>query len=196
MTACGGTTDGGTTRGTRKRSAALREATGRDYAEWFAALDDWGAPGRPYQAIAAWLTGTHDVSTWWAQKLIVEYEQARGLRDPGARSDGTITVGATRTVAVPSDRLYAAFVDPDVRERWAPGFELTERTSRPGRSARFDVADGTRLSLVVEAVGPSRSRIAVEQQRLPDAATGAAARAGWQARLATLKDLLEADAPP
>jgi hypothetical protein len=72
-----------------KSSPALLSATGRDYAEWFQLLDAWGAPGRGYREIADWLVG-QGFSDWWAQKLIVEYEQDRGLRQPGARTGGLV----------------------------------------------------------------------------------------------------------
>lgn len=117
-----------------KSSTALRASTGRDYAEWFAALDAWGARGRPYQEIAAWLTGEEGVSAWWAQKLIVEYEQDRGIREPGARPDGTFTGGASKTVAAPVERLIDAFTDPEVRDQWLPG--LIFRTAPRGAIVR------------------------------------------------------------
>jgi hypothetical protein len=101
-----GTTDG------------VRRATGRSREEWFTALDDWGAAGRPYRVIAEWLTGEQGLSKWWAQKLIVEYEQARGLRPPGVRPDGTFQVSATKTVEAPTERVFAHFVDPALREQW------------------------------------------------------------------------------
>ena len=101
--------------------SGVRRATGRDYDEWFALLDRWGAPSRPFREIADWLEAEHDVSSWWAQKLIVEYEQAQGLRPPGVRRGGTFTVGTSKTVGVPVERLYDAFVDPGERERWLPG---------------------------------------------------------------------------
>ena len=82
-----------------KSSAALKASTGRDYAEWFAALEAWGARGRRFQEIAAWLSGEQGVSAWWAQKLIVEFEQDRGIRQPGARPDVAFAGGASRTVA-------------------------------------------------------------------------------------------------
>ena len=69
-------------------SSGIERATGRDRDEWFGVLDDWGAAGRPYREISRWLTGEHGMSSWWAQKLIVEYEEARGLRKPGVRPDG------------------------------------------------------------------------------------------------------------
>jgi hypothetical protein len=174
----------------------MRRATGRDRNEWFDVLDAWDATGRPYHEIAAWLTAEHDLSRWWAQKLIVEYEQERGLRAPGVRPDGTFTVTASKTVAVPVDRLFAAFVDPEVRERWLPAAVIRERTSQPGRSVRFDWDDGaTRVNVSVAAAGEAKSQTAVEHERLPDAQAADEAKAYWRERLAVLKTLLEGDAP-
>jgi len=173
----------------------MRRATGRDRGGWFAVLDAWGAAGRPYQEIAAWLTGEHGLSSWWAQKLIVEYEQARGLRAAGVRPDGTFTVGTSKTVAVPAERLYAAFVDAEVRELWLPGAAIRERTSQPGRSARFDWDDGaTRVNVSVAAAGEAKSQAAVEHERLPDARAAEEAKAYWRERLDVLKTVLEGGA--
>ncbi|MGH8575878.1 MAG: DUF4287 domain-containing protein [Gammaproteobacteria bacterium] len=68
----------------KRSDEGVQRATGRGRDEWFTVLDTWGAPGRPYREIAEWLTGEHGISSWWAQKLIVEYQQACGLRAPGA----------------------------------------------------------------------------------------------------------------
>jgi len=182
-----------------RSSAALRRSTGRDRADWFAALDTWGAAGREYRAIADYLTGEHDMSAWWAQKLIVEYEQARGLRDPGARPDGTFAAGASKAVAVPLEVLFAAVVDADQRSAWLPGVVLHERTSQPGRSIRFDHDDGsTRVNVTFAATGDARSQVAVEHDHLPTARDAAERRAYWRERLAALKTFLETGraAPP
>src|SRR5918996_3431446 len=105
-------------RGTRSSETGVRRATGRDRDEWFALLDAWGAAGRPFREIADWLTGEHDLSGWWAQKLIVEYEQARGLRPAGLRPGGTFSVTASKTVGVPVERLFEAFADARLRRSW------------------------------------------------------------------------------
>lgn len=175
----------------RRSSEGVRRGTGRDRPEWFALLDEWGAPGRPYREIAAWLAGEHGLSTWWAQKLIVEYEQARGLRAPGVRPDGTFAVGASKTVAVPVERLFAGFVDPKLRKRWLPGVVLRERASVAGRSARFDRDDGTRIDATFDAKGEGKSQVAMEHVRLPDARSAEEAKAYWRERLTALKALLE-----
>lgn len=179
----------------RPQRAGIRRSTGRDYDEWFVLLDQWGAPGRPFREISDWLETDHDVSSWWAQKLIVEYEQARGLRPPGIRPDGTFTVGASKTVAVPVARLYDAVVDPKQRERWLPGAVMGQRASRPRRSARFDWADDdTRISVTFEAKGDAKSQLALEHERLPDPETAQQTKAFWRERLTALKNQLENDA--
>lgn len=174
------------------RRPGLKRATGRGYDEWFAELDEWGAPDREYREIADWLIGEHGFSKWWAQKVIVEYEQARGLRQPGVRADGTFTITASKTVAVGVDELFDAVIDADRRERWLPGAQLRVRASQPGRSARFDLPDdGTRLSVGFARRGDGKTQIDVEHQRLPDARTAQDRKAYWRDRLAALKDLLE-----
>lgn len=173
-------------------SAALRRSTGRDRGDWFAMLDTWGAGGRPYREIADWLTGEHGVSPWWAQKLIVEYEQARGTRDAGVRPDGTFAGGASKRIAVPVERLYDAFVDASLRERWLPGAPLRERTSQAGRSARFDWDDGaSRVNVTIADLGDAKSQVAIEHDHLPDARSAAERKAFWRDRLADLRALLE-----
>ena len=175
-----------------RRSPALRRATGRDRDEWFAQLDAWGAAGRPYRDIAEYLTGVQGISAWWAQKLIVEYEEARGLRGPGARPDGTFAGGASRTIAAPVDRVFEAFVDAGLVDRWLPGARMRERTSTAGRSARFDWDGGaSRVNVTFSSVGEGRSQVAVEHDHLPDAGAAAEQRSFWRERLGALKALLE-----
>jgi Domain of unknown function (DUF4287) len=173
-------------------TSALQRTTGHDRAEWFAALDAWGAVGRPYREIAGWLVEEHGLSAWWAQKLAVEYEQERGVRTPGSRRDGTYTVTASKTVAAPVNQLYDAFVDPDVRRHWLPDGTLRPRTIRHDRSARFDWADGAeRVNVTFAATGAAKAQVAIEHARLPSEHAAAEAKAFWRARLAMLKTHLE-----
>ena len=158
---------------------------------WFALLDDWGAPGRPYREIADWLTTEQGLSAWWAQKVIVEYEQARGLRDPGRRRDGTFAAGASRTIAADAERVRSAFVDPVVRARWLPAVGADVRSGETGRTVRRDLADGTRLQATLDVSGPGRTAVAVEQSRLTDPDAVGPAKAYWKERLAALRSLLE-----
>jgi uncharacterized protein YndB with AHSA1/START domain len=179
-----------------KRSApaadGVRRGTGRSRDEWNALLDAWGAGGRPYREIADWLKTKHKLSNWWAQKLIVEYEQARGIREPGVRPGGTFEVGATKTVAVPVARAFAAFADASLRRRWLLGAKMRKRASEPGKSVRFDWDDGaTRVAVSFAGAGKAKSQVVVQHQRLPDLKTADAMKAFWRERLVALKALLE-----
>src|SRR5829696_9174556 len=101
--------------------AVILANTGKRWDEWFAVLDRWGAVEQPHTEIARWVNQEHGVDGWWAQGVTVAYEQARGLRVPGQRRGGHFEVNASKTVAVPVERLYEAFADPALRERWLPG---------------------------------------------------------------------------
>ena len=170
----------------------VRANTGRTWDEWFGLLDRWGAVERPHPEIARWLGEEHGVPGWWAQGVTVAYEQARGLRAPGQRRGGQFEVNASRTVAVPVERLYEAFADPAVRERWLPGATFEVRTARPPRSIRANWDDGsTRLVIAFTARGEAKSQVALTHERVPDAGTADKLKAFWRERMADLKQDLE-----
>ena len=172
--------------------AAALARTGRPRSEWFALLNAWGADDRPHPEIARWLIDEHRVDGWWAQELTVAYEMAIGRRKPGQRADG-FSITGSKTVAVPVERLYAAFLDEGVRSRWLPAGSLRVRTATPHRTARFDWQDGaTRIAIGFTAKGETRSSVALDHERLPDAETAAEMKAFWRERLEQLKGLLEA----
>ncbi len=170
----------------------VEAATGRVWRDWFDRLDEWGAIDREHRDIAAWLGADHDVAGWWAQIVTVEYEKARGLRPIGGDRDGTLNVNASKTVAVPVERLYEAVTDPELREQWAPGAPLRERTAKPNRTARYDWGDGsTRVIVGFEAKGEAKSTVALSHERLPDADSADSIRSYWRERLAVLKEEIE-----
>jgi uncharacterized protein YndB with AHSA1/START domain len=170
---------------------AVLEATGRARKQWFALLDAWKATTRTHRDIAAWLMSTYQIENWWAQTLTVDYERARGLRQPGAKRDGTFSVTASVTVGVSVKRAFAAFMEPKLRQRWLPGPMLQERTSRPARSARFDWKDGTtRVNVGFTAKGTKKSQIALQHERLPSAKAAKQMRAFWRNHLEALSALL------
>ena len=170
----------------------VRRGTGRERDEWFELLDGWGAVGRPYREIADWLMGEHDLSRWWAQKIIVEYEQERGVRPPGVRRDGTFEVTASKTIEAPATRVFEAFVDPKVRQRWLPGVDLEERSSRRAESARFDWSGGSsRVGVDFESKGRGRSAVAVSHERLATERDAQKMKEMWKERLTELKSFLE-----
>ncbi len=171
----------------------IRERTGRGWEEWFDLLDEWGAADRTHREIARWLgeqQGIHPLA-WNAQAIAGSYERARRGRQVGEHEDG-FTVTASKTVAVPVERLYAAFVDPGLRERWLPDGDLRERTTIEPRSARFDWGDGaTRVHVSFAAKGEGKSVAALSHERLPDGGEAERMKVFWRERVAGLKQELE-----
>ena len=170
---------------------AIRRRTGRGWEEWFDLLDEWGALERSHGEIAGWLSEEHGSGGWNAQSITVSYERARGGRAVGERPDG-FSVTASKTVAVPVERLYDAFVDESLRRRWLAEVDLRERTATRPRGARFDWGDGeTRVIVGFEAKGEVKSVAALAHERLPDAASAARMKSFWRERMVALKQLLE-----
>ena len=169
----------------------IRRRTGRGWEEWFDLLDDSGAIAKPHAEIARWLRSEHGVDGWSSQSITVSYERARGRRAVGEHPDG-FAITAQKTVAVPVERLYDAFVDEGLRERWLPGADLRERTATKPKSARFDWGDGTtRVVVGFEPKGEAKSVVALEHARLSDAEEAERMKAYWRERVATLKEVLE-----
>jgi hypothetical protein len=170
---------------------AVRRRTGRGWEEWFDLLDEWGAPERAHKEIASWVGEEHDLDGWSAQAVTVAYERARRGRAIGERREG-FGIGASKTVAVPVERLFDAFVDESLRERWLPDGELRERTATRPKSARYDWGDGsTRVIVGFEAKGEAKSTVAIEHERLANAREAERMKAYWRERVAALKEELE-----
>ncbi|GGR97802.1 hypothetical protein GCM10010169_47940 [Micromonospora fulviviridis] len=176
----------------RVSAALLRERTGHDWDEWFARLDAWGAVDRTHAEMARWLVTAHEVPGWWAQTITVGYEQARGLRAPGQRRGSGFEATGSRTVAVPVAVLFAAFADEAVRRRWLPDVAVSVRTATAPRSFRADWAGGpSRIAVGFTPVNETKARVAVQHEKLADAAEADRLKAYWRDRLAALKQLLE-----
>jgi uncharacterized protein YndB with AHSA1/START domain len=171
----------------------IRERTGHGWEEWFDRLDDWGAAERTHRETARWVAeqlGIHPLA-WNAQAITGSYELVRGLRVPGEHANG-FSVTASKTVAVPVERLYDAFVDPALRRGWLPDAELRERTATRPRSARFDWGDGTtRVHVAFAAKGDGKSVATVSHERLAGPEEAERMKAFWRARVTAMKQELE-----
>lgn len=172
---------------------AIRHRTGRGWEEWFDLLDEWGAADRSHREIARWVAEQQGIDplAWNAQAVVGSYERARGLRAVGEHEDG-FTITASKTVAVPVEQLYQAFVDESLRARWLPDAELRQRTALKPKSVRFDYGDGqTRVIVGFVAKGEAKSTAALQHIRLADAGEAERMKAYWRERVATMKEVLE-----
>src|SRR3954449_11560040 len=169
--------------------ATIRERTGRGWEEWFDLLDEWGAADKSHREIARWLAGQQGIHplAWNAQAIAGSYEGARRGRQVGQHEDG-FTVTASKTVAVPVERLFDAFVDATLRAAWLPDGDLRERTATKPRSARLDWGDGgSRVHVAFAAKGEGKSTAALSHERLADGAEAERMKAFWRERVAGLK---------
>lgn len=199
---------------------AVFKATGRRRAEWFALLDDNGAAELGHRATAALLVEEYDVDGWWAQSVTLAYEQARELRKPGQRPDGTYEVSASRTIEGSRTEIFAFVSDDVARYHWLD-VALGEVAAADGAdAARIEIEtvgasapSSVRWTWPANAVGGSdRGRIIVGLTDAPDRADGTpsgkvrvavqhtrisnpddlpALKAFWTARLRALGDLVE-----
>jgi hypothetical protein len=170
--------------------AAVQRATGKSWDEWFTLLDAWQGTTHNHTAIARHVYETYGIDGWWAQSVTVGYERARGMRALHERPDG-FSMNASKTFPVPVERLFAAFVEQDERERWLEAVQLRNRTNQPHKSARFDVLPGeTRLAVTFVAKRPEKSAAQLQQERLTSAEEVAHWKALWKEQLARLEAFL------
>ncbi|WP_052367231.1 hypothetical protein [Paraoerskovia marina] len=196
---------------------AVLAATGRRRAQWFEILDAAGAREMRHPAIAALLVESHDVDGWWAQSVTVAYEQARGLRRPGQRADGTYEVNASRTIAASRAEVFAFASDDVARALWLDA--ALGKLARGDDPVEIEVVGATAPSSVrwrwpTTAVGggdgrgrvilglsdaPDRAdgtpsgkvRAAVQHTRIEDPDDVPALKEFWKARLHALGRLVE-----
>ena len=179
----------------RLTPGAVRAGTGRDWADWLDLLDAAGAPGWDHRGIVDFLDREHpEVSPWWQQSLAVAYERARGKRVLGQTADAGFQIGAQRSVAASSARVWEVLVTrPELwlgagatvvfepgREYEVPPGESTPasrgeiRVVKPGDRIRMtwqpdDWPAPATLQVALTATAPGRTRLNAHLERLPDA---------------------------
>ena len=160
-------------------SEKVARATGRTREAWHELLDAAGATGWTHREIAAWLVTGHGVDGWWAQGLTVGYEQARGMRVPGQRPDGTFEATASKTIAQGADEVFTQVVDDDVRASWlGAGWHVASATA-PKR-ARLEDDGGARVLVEVTSVSAAKVRVAAQHVKLAGPEEVAEKKAFWK----------------
>lgn len=170
--------------------AAVKAATGNDWAGWFGILDKAKAASLSHKDIAKLLHEKHKVPGWWAQTVTVNFERARGLRAKHQKAGG-FSVSVSKTIEADVATLYRAVVTTAIRVRWFPtgAFEISSQTKdkyvRGGWKLR------NRIDFGFVAKGARKAQIAVQIDRLKDARAVEAERAMWKKALTELSHLLE-----
>lgn len=174
--------------------AKIVAKTGRGWEAWFELLDSWGAFELGHTEVAKKVAaelGIHPLG-WAAQAVTTSYERAKGLREVGQRADGTYGTSASKTLAVPADRVLAAVTDADQRARWAgdPRLRFVGVGAGARTLVRFGWGDGPSKVVVHLVAKAAKTTITVEHTRLADAAERDRMQAHWRSALADLQAAL------
>ncbi len=169
----------------------LRQATGKSWEQWFAVLDGAGARDMPHKDIARWVYDTAGLPGLWCQTVTVAYEQAIGRRVVGQNCYGEFTAGASVTLDGDLDRALEVWqhkVDgwtafDDVALIGPPRVSSTPKW----RYWRANLADGSKLSIIISAKDAGRSLLAVNHVDVGTLEASQRWKAYWKPLLRTLE---------
>ena len=193
-------------------SDAVAAATGRDWDEWIAFLDDLGAAEMDHKEIVALTAGPGGISSgWWQQSVTVGYEQARGLRGVGQTSGADFQIGVQKTLPVPPGAAWALLSERPGRDVWLgtiaslefrkghkyrtdEGREGEIRSCVPGERVRLtwshpDLAQPSTLQVYLAPSG-DRTSVRFHQERLSSPDERELMRDHWRMVLEELAGLL------
>ena len=170
--------------------AVVKAGTGRDWAEWFATLDEAGAGELDHRSTARLLASEYQVPSWWSQTLSVEYERARGRRVRHQSTRG-FSVAVSKTVHAPLHKLYASAADAKRRRAWFPRGTFRASSKTKNKYLRGSWNETARLEIGFTAKGGHKSQIAVQVAKLAQASHVEAQRELWRAALEELQRILE-----
>lgn len=193
---------------------ALKEKTGRDWAEWIEWLDNLKSDGRPHKDIVA-LLADHVDSPWYRQKIALGYREATGQRHRGELISG-YEVGVSRTFLIPVQKAWDLITSEEGLATWLGS--LTEGRVGAAESFRTDEGISGTITILepgshfrmawkpeywrynsmlqVRVIG-SRSKsagksvISFHHEKLPRAADRDAMKRHWQEKLSLLAEIIK-----
>jgi uncharacterized protein YndB with AHSA1/START domain len=90
------------------------------------------------------------------------------------------------------NRLFKAFHDARIRQRWLADAGFTIRKATAGKSLRITWVDGkTSIEVNLYPKGTSKSQVSVQHNKLANNKEAQRMKAYWAEALAGLKELLE-----
>ena len=185
-----------------KGEARLVARTGHVWAHWFAVLDAYRATTKSHAAAARHVAEVHGVDDWYAQKITVGYERARGLREANQRMSGDYEVSVSKVLPAPVLEVVAALRDRRRRADWASALESLPRESleaaltgknrlverdRGGARMRFRTSSGSVIELRVDPKPKQKSSVVVQTMKLKTKDDVARCRAAWKTALEALR---------
>ena len=170
----------------------VKEKTGRSWTEWVRDLDAHDASQLKHGEIAALLSATYAVPSWWSQMVTVGYERIKGLRVRGQRRDGFYEASRSKTFDVPVKTLFDAWNDLSKRKRWLGAEGVRVRTATSPKSMRLGWNDGAIVVVGFLAKGAEKSTVSVTHTKLRDADAATRSKKFWGEQLNSLAEFLGA----
>ena len=171
---------------------AVKAKTGCTWDRWVVALDMAKASEMTHREIASHVHEKYKIPGWWAQTVTVGYERIKGLREIGQRRGGTFEANKSKTIAVPLAKLYGAFSQKCVRQRWLGDVGFMIRTSTREKSMRITWEDSTFVEVYFAGKGTGKSQVAVQHRKLPSKDAATKMKEYWGERLDALHQFLTA----
>lgn len=172
-------------------SEAVRRATGRNWKEWFALLDESGAKSKPHKQIAAWLNSEGLVRGWWCQAVVTTYEQAIGRREVGQTCDGKWNTGASRILPGSLDdglELWRHAVAGARRFNGVPlASEPRVTASKKFRYWRVRLRDGTEVAVGFYRNPSGKVSLGLSHTQLASKHAAATWKEYWKKRIRSLQ---------
>ena len=112
------------------------------------------------------LAAEQGVDGWWVQGITVGYKQARGIRRPGQRQDGTYEASVSRTVALDTAAALRALAAIVTVQLDVDPLALNLTAKYP--TARFPLEGGEFVLASASPFDDGRSSIGLTWGRMPD----------------------------
>ena len=170
---------------------AVQAKTGKNWKQWFSALDKAGAKKMTHQEIVKLLNSEYGVGPWWQQMVTVAYEQASGLRQENQRPDG-YQISVSRTLSAPVGSVYQAFAVENLRDEWLGEKGLVVRKATPNKTLRVTWKDKkTSLEVYFAKKTADKTQVVVQHTKIGDAKAAAKLKTYWTRKLDRLRTALE-----
>ncbi len=166
-----------------KSDEAVKKATGKTWSEWFKILDDTKMSKLPHPDIVRWLhendlikkgkdwpAGMSFNAGWWAQSIVVGYEEKIGRRVFGAKKAGnyTVTVGKTMD-GTPDDvlKLWEGLVkNKNEFNKVKIGGDSRASSTKDWRYWKVDMVDGSKVLAGIGPKATNQSAFSVTMDKL------------------------------
>jgi hypothetical protein len=159
---------------------AVLQATGRSWREWLGLLGGAGMAEKSREEMIVFLREQHGVPSWWQQSIANAFEQSIS-RASGDEADDGFQASVSRTVPLPAEAVFQAWIDGELRAKWQRRGDFEPSAIRePGTVRGKWLPDGSWLDVEVSAAAENSCELAIRHRKLADAVGAERMREFWE----------------